>query len=185
MPRKNKPQRTAYREGAQPTPNAPTPEWQAHHDFVRIEAERSGDWREKQEQTVQIVPKLVSWHQHGWIDGEQAKALAQWLQAWQAWGAECTQDSLHPNRFTARSSAGYCRPESKAIAGRRYNLIRLRIMGACGPVPTQTVWEWMRADGKVDYGDEFGVGRTEGFARAKSLVQRVARACENAVKDRA
>lgn len=172
MPRKNKPQR---QEVAAP----PTPEWQARRHVERIEAERTGDWRDKQEHTLRVVPKLVSWHRHGWIDGEQAKALAQWLQAWETWGAEHVKSCLDT---TPRSSAEACRPERIALAGRRYNAIRLGVLGACGPIITQTVWAWMRSDEQIHYGEELGVGINEGYARARSMVERVADACERVVK---
>jgi hypothetical protein len=158
----------------------PTAEWMARTETEIVEAPRDGDWRERQRTTIRTVPKIATWHRYGWIDGEQAKALTQWLQAWETWGADHVKSNLDRS---PRGSADSCRPERVALAGRRYSAIKLHVVGSVGPIVERTVWAWMRCDEKIDYGDELGVGRNEGVSRARSMVRMVAVVVERLMRE--
>ncbi len=149
MPRKNKSQRTAYREGEQPTP-----EQLARADYVQIEMPRIPGHDHGNVRGLRRIDKIEHWRDKGWLSQQGAARMTQW------WNLHLINN---PDRIpssmddTPRSSVCQMRPERLIDAGREHARIKLELIGMVGPHFVRCLVHFLEADGKLGdaYRDAF------------------------------
>lgn len=173
MPRKNKSQRTAYREGAQPTP-----EQLARADYVQIEMPRIPGHDHGNVRGLRKVSRAVEWCRWTWITEEQCKALVQWEDLHHSCRYDHARSCLD---MTPRGFGGGEPSARTAMARKRFDEISKALTAKMHGM-AWSVFEWLEADERPDFAGEFGTNYSDAKRRGISTIRAVADELKNLLK---
>ncbi len=141
MPRKNKTQRTAYREGEQPTP-----EQLARADYVQIEMPRIPGHDHGNVRGMRRQSPIDTWERNGWLSQAGAAKMRWW------WDLNLTANYDRVRSCcddTPRSGVGGLRPERMIDAGREHARLRGELVSAIGAHMTRCLVHFLSHDGTL------------------------------------